>query len=176
MQASSCLRILKLHTSIYPEGVLAIGRYTEISIREYVDADRDVCLSIFDSNRPKYFAEHERKEFADWLDQADRESYSIMKLDDEIVACGGIYRDAEKTHIGMAWGMVRHDLHSNGLGRRLTEFRLQQMEELYPDVPQRLATSQHTFEFYEKLGFATTKVTADGFGPGIDRYDMLRGS
>ena len=48
------------------------------------------------------------------------------------------------------------------------------MIEYYPGLEQRLATSQLTYGFYEKLGFQTTKVTENGFGPGIDRYDMVR--
>ena len=35
-----------------------------------------------------------------------------------------------------------------------------------------LDTSQHTFGFFEKLGFVTTKITKDGYTLGLNRYDM----
>ncbi|XZE52533.1 GNAT family N-acetyltransferase [Planctomycetaceae bacterium SH139] len=146
----------------------------DVLIREYESKDRAKCLEIFESNRPDYFAEHEYQEFADWLDKPDCLTYSVVELIGEVVACGGLYLADDGQHVGMAWGMVHRDSHRNGLGRRLTEFRLEQMNEVYPRMEQRLATSQLTFGFYEKLGFKTVKVTENGFGSGIDRYDMVR--
>lgn len=146
----------------------------KLIIREYGPTDRGKCLEIFESNRPEYFAAHEHQEFADWLDKPDRLTYSVVELNGELVACGGLYLADDDQHVGMAWGMVHRNSHRNGLGRRLTEFRLEQMNEMYPHMEKRLATSQLTFGFYEKLGFKTLKVTENGFGPGIDRYDMAR--
>ncbi|MFK7821345.1 MAG: N-acetyltransferase family protein [Planctomycetaceae bacterium] len=146
----------------------------DLQIREYSPDDRETCLAIFDTNRPKYFAEHEREEFAGWLDKTDRPSYSVLELTNEVVACGGIYLDEVRNQTGLAWGMVRSDLHSQGIGRVLTELRVQQMQTEFPTLKQCLETSQHTFQFYEKMGFQTVEITPDGFGPGIDRYDMVR--
>jgi len=36
-----------------------------------------------------------------------------------------------------------------------------------------IETSQHTRGFYEGLGFRLTALVPDGFGPGIDRCDMV---
>ncbi len=146
----------------------------DLLIREFKPTDRAKCLEIFESNQPEYFTEHEYTEFADWLDNPDCPTYSVVELNGKIVACGGLYVADDGQHVGMAWGMVHRDSQRNGIGRQLTEFRLEQMHELYPNLEQRLATSQLTFGFYEKLGFKTLKVTENGFGPGLDRYDMLR--
>ena len=143
-------------------------------LREYEAADRSVCLAIFDSNCPKYFSVPEREEFAAWLDEEDRASYSVIERDGKVVACGGIFHEPKDDSVGMAWGMVHQDLHRQGLGRRLTEFRLQQMAEQFPRSIQRLGTSQRTFEFYEKMGFRVEKITPNGYAEGIDRYDMVR--
>ncbi len=35
-----------------------------------------------------------------------------------------------------------------------------------------LSTSQRTHGFYARHGFVVTKITPDGFGPGLDCYDM----
>ncbi len=147
---------------------------TDLHAREYTSDDRTSCLTIFDSNYPKFFAEEERAMFSDWLDQPDRASYQVIELDGRVVACGGIYHDDGKGQTGLAWGMVHSELHGQGIGRFLTRIRVEQMTAQFPELTQHLGTSQHTFQFYEKMGFAVTKVTTDGFGPGIDRYDMSR--
>ncbi len=147
---------------------------TALRSRDFTPTDREACLAIFDGNLGKYFALHERDEFARWLDKRDRQPYQVVELAGEIVACGGIYFDSDKDHVGLAWGMVRRDLHRQGIGRWLTELRLRQMTDLFPNKSQRLGTSQHTFEFYQRMGFKVTNVTPGGFGPGIDRYDMER--
>jgi hypothetical protein len=36
----------------------------------------------------------------------------------------------------------------------------------------QLGTSQHSKEFFARFGFQTTRVTPDGYAPGLDRYDM----
>lgn len=144
------------------------------AIRQYQPADRSTCLDIFDSNRPKYFAEHERGEFAAWLDDPHRAVYSVIEIGGAIVACGGIYHDGKKNHVGLAWGMVRQDMQGQQIGTQLTQFRIDQMTQLFPALEQHLGTSQHTFRFYEKQGFVVTDVIGDGFGEGIDRYNMVR--
>lgn len=71
------------------------------------------------------------------------------------------------------WGMVRLDCHGQGLGRSLAEARLA----LIRDDPQvrrvRLDTSQHTLSFFQRFGFRLESVHPDGYGPGLDRCEML---
>ena len=122
----------------------------------------------------EFFTDEEHGEFSEWLDNTERPSYSVLEEDGEIIACGGIYYDSDVPAAGLAWGMVRSDRHQNGLGRRLTEYRLAQLSDQFPEVEHRLCTTQHSVGFYEKMGFAIVKITADGFGAGMDRYDMTR--
>jgi len=43
-----------------------------------------------------------------------------------------------------------------------------------PGVEQvRFDTSQHTQGFYRRFGFVVEGITPDGYGPGLDRWDML---
>ena len=35
-----------------------------------------------------------------------------------------------------------------------------------------LGTSQYSYLFYEKMGFATRRITPDGTAPGLDEYIM----
>ena len=36
-----------------------------------------------------------------------------------------------------------------------------------------LSTSQLTVGFFERLGFQTTEIVKDGYGPELDRHDMV---
>ena len=42
----------------------------------------------------------------------------------------------------------------------------------YPEIEIHLDTSQHTHRFFEKFGFITEQITTNGYGEGLDKYDM----
>ena len=59
-----------------------------------------------------------------------------------------------------------------GIGRSLTQLRI---ERSLRDARVRdifLHTSQHTAGFYERLGFTAIGVLEDGYAPGLHRCDM----
>ena len=143
-------------------------------IREYRSEDKAACMAIFESNLPQYFVEEEREQFEDWLDKEDREVYYVLLDDDELVACGGIYEDPELNIVGLAWGMVLNSLHRKGYGKILTLHRVKEMDARFSHLDQHLGTSQHTAPFYEKMGFRTTEVIQDGFGPGLHHFKMMK--
>lgn len=68
--------------------------------------------------------------------------------------------------------MVEQALHRQGRGKALALARIAQARAL---GAQRLvlSTSQHTQAFYAALGFAVTRVVADGHGPGLDAVEMV---
>lgn len=129
------------------------------------------CLNVFNSNIPKYFAEHELDEFVMWLETGQLDNYYVVRLGDDIVGCGGIYLDQENNKAGFAWGMIHQDHHNNGFGKVFSEFRIDKIKEA-SNLPIFLVTSQHTFEFYRKLGFEVISFEKDGFCEGLDKYDM----
>lgn len=143
-------------------------------IREYSLRDKAACLTLFDSNVPQYFMPNERNEFIQWLDKTDRAAYYVMIQKEEIVACGGIYVDWDRQATGLAWGMVHHSRHKQGLGKVLTIHRLETMNEQFPGLDQYLETSQLTEAFYLKFGFETIERIKDGFGPGLDNCKMRK--
>ena len=55
----------------------------------------------------------------------------------------------------------------------MTEYRLKKIEKEFPATNIILNTSQHTFKFYKKFGFEVVKIKKDGYGEGLDRYDMI---
>ena len=36
-----------------------------------------------------------------------------------------------------------------------------------------LVHSQHTYRFFEKFGFIVKQISKNGFGEGLDKYDMI---
>jgi len=140
-------------------------------IRAYTEADQKGCLEVFDSNLPKYFSIEERQDFATFLKQPSC-VYLVMEQSGEVVGCGGYYVNRENREAGLCWGLVHRRFHGTGLGKRLALERLERILR-QPEVGFiRLDTSQHTFGFFEKLGFVTENITPNGYWDGLDRYDM----
>jgi ribosomal protein S18 acetylase RimI-like enzyme len=141
--------------------------------RPYTPADRDACLSVFDSNAARFFSPGDRAEFAQFL-EAPPGFYGIL-CDDAgvVVGCGGIASAKDDPQVAaLTWGMVHADHHGRGWGRFLTHARLRRLAEM-PDVQRVvLHTSQETAGFYRTLGFREVKVTPNGYREGLDRHDL----
>lgn len=150
-----------------------LDQQTDI-VRAYVSSDQSACLSLFDGNVPRFFSATERKAYADFLDrEAVALSYQVIERSGQIVACGGYSVDRQRSTAGLCWGMVARELHGTGLGSLITTARLRAAQAT-PGVEQvRLDTSQHTQGFYRRFGFQVEKIVPDGYGPGLDRWDML---
>jgi len=142
--------------------------------RPFQSADRPACLSIFDSNVPFFFSPDERVEFNDHLETLDTITrlYVVLVRGDAVVACGGLTMDFTRQRASLSWGMVDRATHRQGIGRMLTQARLTLARSISGLVEIELSTSQHTHGFYEGFGFVRSTVTPDGFGPGLDRWDM----
>lgn len=151
-------------------------------IRPYKPSDRNACLEIFESNCPKYFDQSERVYIERWLDAQDAgeptypnsagDHYFVLEVDGRVIACGGFYLRKEEHTANIAWGMVSSYFHRQGYGRKLFQYRLNEIERHRPGAKIVLDTSQHTFGFFEKMGLKVQSITKDGYGTGLDRYDM----
>lgn len=155
----------------------------DLIFRPYHASDKDACLAIFDSNTPPYFDSEERPPFATWLEQiglgklaysnTDFEHYEVAELDGQIIACAGFYIVHKEKVARMAWGMVHRAHHGKGVGSAHLKRRIHIMQEQYAGYQIDLGTSQHTYPFYAKQGFEVTAYFPNGYGEGIDRYDMI---
>lgn len=142
--------------------------------RTYGPEDIDGCLTLFDSNTPRFFDASERDSFVGFLqNQALRWPYQVITLDGRIVGCGGHAVESDGVSVALCWGMVDNSLHGQGLGRILTEARIAAARATPGISRVILNTSQHTQGFYARFGFEAATVTPDGFAPGIDRWDMV---
>lgn len=146
---------------------------SDIHIRGYTPEDQNACLAIFDSNMPKFFTADERDEFKGFLkSQALEGLYLVVEDGTSVVACGGLELDIPSRTAGLVWGMVVGQKHGKGIGRILTEKRLETARQRTEVSRVVIDTSQHSKGFYERLGFVVTGITENGYGPGLDQYDM----
>ena len=140
-------------------------------LRPYTAADLDAVIEIFRSNIPKYFGPDEEPGLRNFLEDIRSTDYLVGEVDDVVIAAGGFALNDEGT-VSLCWGMIRSDHLGTGLGRKLTEFRIDAARKKFGDRPLVISTSQHTEGFYEKFGFYLVHHQPDGFGPGIDICKM----
>ena len=146
-----------------------------VTARPFAAADGPACLALFDGNVPRFFAPEERADFEAYLagPALGPDPFLVLEQDGALVGCGGLCRVAATDQVTLAWGMVDRARHRQGLGRVLTETRLALARDMAGIKAVTLNTSQHTQGFYARFGFVVEKITPDGFGPGLDRWDMI---
>ena len=142
-----------------------------MNFRRYTENDEEGVISVFRSNIPKYFSEEEESGLRNFLADVRSVEYFVIENAGEIVGAGGIALNEDET-VSLCWGMVRNDFIGKGLGKRLTEFRINLSREKFGSLSIVISTSQHTQGFYEKFGFKLTERIPNGFAPGIDNCKM----
>lgn len=151
-------------------------------IREYNIIDQPRCLKIFESNCPEFFEKEELTGFKLWLNglnnhvlvyrNSGSDHYFVLEENNNVIACGGYYVEKERPNIIMAWGMVDRAFHRKGYGKQLFQYRIDEIHNSFPEHSIILDTSQHTYKFFQKFGFTVNNIIANGYGTGLDRYDM----
>lgn len=148
---------------------------SSIYSRPFAPGDLAACLAIFDSLTPRHFKAGERGEFEKFLAGLDDEKcrYEVIVGDDgEIVACGGLWIEADKGVASLCWDMVRPDAQGHGIGRLLVHTRFGKLKDV-PQVTHVVASAgEAAAGFFRKQGFETFHVQKDYFGPGLDLFDM----
>ena len=143
-----------------------------LSARSYSPADRSTCLGIFDSNVPDSFRDSERADFEAFLDSLPGTYFVVEDESGRAVACGGYAVNPGTTCADLCWGMVARDRQREGIGRFLTELRLQRIQADPALTEVGLRTSHLTLSFYERLGFIVEDVRQDGIAPGLHLCTM----
>lgn len=154
----------------------------EAIISKYEAAYKEVCMEIFKTNVPTYFTLEEVNEFERFLEKLgdpevlDNPIYYVMKVESTLIGCGGFGEKEgidETPSITFVWGMVDRSSHKKGFGEQLLRFRLAEIPLYFPGKPVILDTTQFSYTFFEKYGFKTVKITENGYGEGMHRYDMV---
>src|SRR5690606_2996011 len=140
--------------------------------RDYSLADRPICLALFDSNVPESFTVAERSDFERFLDNLPG---PYMVLTDEsglAIACGGYALNPDTSCADLCCGMVRRDRQREGIGRLLTELRLQRIQADSGVNEIVLRTSHAPAPFYERLEFAVEDLRLNGIALGLHLCTM----
>ncbi|WMN07327.1 GNAT family N-acetyltransferase [Marivirga arenosa] len=140
-----------------------------MNIRPYHSADFQKVLVLFDLNTPQYFAESEKADLEEYLQQK-REDYFVVEENGEIIGAGGINYDPDRAVI--SWDFIHPDWQGKGIGRTLMDFRLAHIrsQKQYEKVIVR--TSQLAYGYYEKMDFNLLEVKKDYWAKGFDLYFM----
>lgn len=142
-------------------------------IRQYRESDIDAVVEIFRSNIPKYFGPSEEPGLRQFLAEF-AELYSVIEVDGNVIGAGGIGLNDDDT-VSLCWGMVHREHLGTGVGRILTQYRIERSREVFGDKPIVTSTSQLTEGFYERFGLKTFERNKDAFGPGLDECKMRLG-
>ena len=142
-----------------------------IVIRPYTPKDRAACESVFRSNVPGWFREHELPGFLQFIDAGDC-PYFVIEDAGRIVACGGYGERPGIAVADLCWGMVARESHGHGIGTRLMLTRLQKIAANQRFSGARLGTSQLAEGFYRRFGFVTVERKKDGIDRGLDVVEM----
>lgn len=144
-----------------------------MQLRTYQAIDDVGCLALFDSNVPKFFAPHERAEFAAFLATSTDPYFVVVDDQGQVIGCGGYYINHERAAAGLTWGMVSRGLHRQGIGRFLLLARLQRICQEPAVTSVLINTSQHSYGFFAKVGFVVESIVENGFAEGLDEYKMV---
>ena len=102
----------------------------------------------------------------------ESETFFVIEDEGEVIGCGGFYIDTATANANLTWGMIHPTKQRQGFGRLLLQYRLQKIKELTPGRVITMDTSQHTAPFYLAAGFELEQIVKNGYGEGLDRYDM----
>jgi N-acetylglutamate synthase-like GNAT family acetyltransferase len=141
-----------------------------MDIRPYAGRDRQTCLEILEGNSPEFFLLKERDDLAAFLDNLPG-PYFVLDDNGRIDACGGWAIDPDRVAV-MTWGMVRRELHRQGLGRALLRFRLNDIRNHSKATRVRVRTVPLTQGFFVREGFEIVDVVPDGYGAGLDKVTL----
>jgi N-acetylglutamate synthase-like GNAT family acetyltransferase len=129
-------------------------------IRAYTPKDKPQIIELLRLNTPKYFDPSEASDLEDYLENK-LEDYFVFEEHSKLIGAGGINYFPEEKTARISWDMVDPNSHGLGIGKKLTQYRLQQLRG-NPEVELIIVrTTQHVYKFYEKMGFELDKVEKD---------------
>lgn len=140
-------------------------------IRPYCNEDKEAAIHLLRLNTPQYFHPSEESDFIEYLDKLI-EHYFVVEERGNVVGCGGYNFVENNTIARIAWDMIHPDFQGQGVGKKLTLFRIDAIKKSSSAQSIVVRTSQLAYPFYEKVGFELDKVTKDFWAEGFDLYQM----
>ncbi|SEA20432.1 GNAT family N-acetyltransferase [Psychroflexus halocasei] len=140
-------------------------------IRKYLNSDKPKIIELLRKNTPQYFDSSEEKDFEYYLDN-EIEDYFVCEVNSEIIGAGGINYFTEQNLARISWDMIDPNSQGNGIGKKLTQYRINHLKEKENIELIVVRTTQLVCKFYEKMGFELEKVEKDFWAKGFDLYQM----
>lgn len=141
-------------------------------LRPYLVSDRAACVGLFEGNVPAYFGEHEKDDFLRCIDQEIDPYFVLEDGRGQLAGYGGYaVHPAMPATAGLTWGMIRRDLHGQGLGRCLLTGRLERIRAEGRFTEVRIETTPMSRGF-ARFGFLPIRTQSNGFGRGYDLVEM----
>ncbi|AOR27637.1 acetyltransferase, GNAT family [Formosa sp. Hel1_33_131] len=140
-------------------------------IRNYTKKDKSTLIELLRQNTPEYFDPSEEIEFINYLDH-EVEDYFVYELDFKIIGAGGINYFLEEKSARISWDMVDSKSQGKGIGKKLTQHRINHLKRNTEVEIIRVRTSQHAYKFYEKMGFELEKIEKEYWAKNFDLYLM----
>jgi len=149
-----------------------------MTVRDYNTSDKERCMEMFRSNMPLFFAPHELTDFDQWLNRRSfpapaHDQYFVLEDNGELVGCGGYYFDSQRQMVRFTWGLVDQALHRKGYGRFFIQYRIHHATKAFPEAQLAMDTTQHSWPFFQKMGFECISIEKDGYCEGLDRYELI---
>ena len=141
-----------------------------VTFRGYLSTDKAACLELFDANCPEYFAPNERKDYENFL-EANPENYELCFVSGPLVGAFGLMHDGARDR-NLRWILLEPSSQGLGIGAMIMERVILNASESGARVV-NIAASHKSAPFFAKFGSTKVTVTANGWGPGLDRVDMV---
>lgn len=142
-----------------------------LTCRPYQPPDRAACLALFDGNVPEAFAASERADYTLFLEEAPT-GYQVCCLGERIVGAFGLSEAHEERRGRVRWILTDAAQRGRGVGRHMMlAVRAQARRAGLHTVD--IAASQKSAPFFARFGAEACGHVPDGWGPGLDRVDMV---
>ncbi len=140
-------------------------------IRKYSHKDKPRLIELLRLNTPEYFDASEEKEFESYLN-TEVEDYFVFLENSEIIGAGGINYFLTEKLARISWDIIHPKSQGKGIGKRITEFRINQLKS-HPEIEIiQVRTSQRVYKFYEKMGFELENTEKGFWAKNFDLYQM----
>jgi len=140
-------------------------------IRNYTKKDKSTLIELLRQNTPEYFDLSEEIEFINYLDN-ELEDYFVYELDFKIIGAGGINYFLEEKSARISWDMVDSKSQEKGIGKKITQHRINHLKRNSEVETIRVRTSQYAYKFYGKMGFELEKIEKNYWAKNFDLYLM----
>ena len=138
--------------------------------RSYRSADCQACIDVFDANCPEFFAPNERTAYRKFLETVPG-GYEVCVVDGRVRGAFGLLGGAGEQK-RLSWILLDPRVQGAGIGSRIMK-RVVHLGRASQTRIVNIAASQKSAAFFARFGATAASTTTDGWGPGMDRIDMV---